>query len=51
MLRSISSKQSEESVESVWMRKGKVTVVMICEKGGFQPGIKESGVMNDESAR
>jgi len=34
MLRSI-GKQSEESVESVWKRKGKVTVVSICRKGRF----------------
>ena len=40
MLRS-SSKQSEESVESVLKKKTKATVGRICRKGRFKPGMKE----------
>jgi len=40
MFRSI-SKQSGESVESVWKTKNKATVGRICGEGRFEPGMKE----------
>ena len=48
MLRSI-GKESGESVESVLEKKRKAMVGRICRKGRFQSGMKEWGVMDDES--
>ena len=44
MLRSI-GEQSGESVGSVLKQKRKATVGRTCRKKGFQPGMKERGVM------
>ena len=48
MLRSIGN-QSGESVKSVLEKKRKATVRRICSKVRLRRGMKEWGLMNDES--